>query len=104
MALDRCGSRGLSRPHDLPDGQINASGGGLPVQPLLQKYFCFPEPQIKSISPAIPSHTEGRLMIVTAAGRDAVDAAASGARIARWTNDAFADGEVVWSWRPDAGV
>src|SRR5471030_3040568 len=29
--------------------------------------------------------------------RDAVDAAASGARIARWTNDAFADGEVVWS-------
>jgi hypothetical protein len=28
-----------------------------------------------------------------------MDAAASGAR---WTNDADADGEVVWSWRPDA--
>jgi hypothetical protein len=82
---------------DLPDGQINAGGGGLPVQPLSQKYFCFPEPQITFISVAIPAHTEGRLMIVTAAGRDAMDAAASGARIARQTNDAFADGEVVWS-------
>jgi hypothetical protein len=36
--------------------------------------------------------------------RDAVDAAASGARIACWTIDAFAYGKAVWSWRPDAGV
>jgi hypothetical protein len=35
--------------------------------------------------------TEGRLAIVTDAGRDAVDAAVS------LTNDAKADGEVVWS-------
>ena len=35
--------------------------------------------------------------------RDAMDAAASGAIIAR-TNDVAADGEVVWSWRPDAGA
>ncbi len=32
-----------------------------------------------------------------------MDAAASGAIIAR-TNDVAADGEVVWSWRPDAGA
>jgi hypothetical protein len=35
--------------------------------------------------------------------RDAMDAMASGAIIAR-TNDADADGEVVWFWRPDAGA
>jgi hypothetical protein len=32
-----------------------------------------------------------------------MDAMASGAIIAR-TNDADADGEVVWFWRPDAGA
>jgi hypothetical protein len=32
-----------------------------------------------------------------------MDAAASGAVTAR-TNDAIADGEIVWSWRPDAGA
>ena len=32
-----------------------------------------------------------------------MDAVASGAIIAR-TNDIAADGEVVWSWRSDAGV
>jgi hypothetical protein len=32
-----------------------------------------------------------------------MDAAASGAIFAR-TNDAAADGEVVWFWRPDAGA
>ena len=46
----------------------------------------------------VPSHSEGRLAIVTDAGRDAVDADAP------ITNGAEADGEVVWSWRPDAGV
>jgi hypothetical protein len=35
--------------------------------------------------------------------RDAMDAAASGAIIAR-TNDAATYGEVVWSWRSDAGA
>jgi hypothetical protein len=48
-------------------------------------------------NPAIPSHTEGRFAIVTdvgagCGGRDSVRRANS----AR-TNDAFADGEVVWS-------
>jgi hypothetical protein len=39
----------------------------------------------------VPSHSEGRLAIVTDAGRDAVDADAL------LTNGAEADGEVVWS-------
>jgi hypothetical protein len=32
-----------------------------------------------------------------------MDAAASGAIMAQ-TNEAAADGEIVWSWRPDAGA
>jgi hypothetical protein len=45
----------------------------LPVQSPLQKYFWFSETQIKLYR--FPSHpTEGRIMIVTNAGRDAVDA------------------------------
>ena len=40
---------------------------------------------------AILSHSEGRLAIVTDAGRDAMDAEA------RETSVADADGEVVWS-------
>jgi hypothetical protein len=45
-----------------------------------------------------PASQEGRLAIVTDAGRDAVDVEAP------LTNGAEADGEVVWSWRLDAGV
>ncbi len=48
------------------------------------------------MSPVHP--TEGRVAIVTDAGLDAMDAAAQS------TNGANADGEVVWFWRPDAGV
>jgi hypothetical protein len=44
------------------------------VQPPLQKYFASPVGQINSITPAVPPDTEGRLAIVTDAGRDAVDA------------------------------
>ena len=39
-----------------------------------QKYFAFPERQIRGTSIAIPSRSEGRIMIVTNVGRDAVDA------------------------------
>jgi len=46
----------------------------LPVQPSSQKYFHSLLTQITCISHAVPSHTEGRLAIVTNAGRDAVDA------------------------------
>jgi hypothetical protein len=59
----------------LPDGQISEQLGESFVQPHLQKYFCFSEIKIKLYDS--PSHpTEGRIAIVTNAGRDAVDAAA----------------------------
>jgi hypothetical protein len=51
----------------------------LPVQSSLEKYSRSRFNQIKSISLASHPH-EGRIAIVTDAGRDAVDAAASGAR------------------------
>ena len=62
-----------------------------PVQSCWQKYSASRLTQIKSISFAVPFHSEGRLAIVTDAGRDAVDATAL------VTNGANADGEVVWS-------
>jgi hypothetical protein len=63
----------------------------LPVQSLLKKYFRFLPTQITSLIAAVSSHLEGRLAIVTDAGRDAVDA--DGAL----TNALEADGEAVWS-------
>ena len=59
---------------DLPDGQFLDRR----VQSPSQKYFCFRLTRLKSISPAVPS-PRGALAIVIDAGRDAVDAAASGA-------------------------
>jgi hypothetical protein len=63
---------------DLPDGRP----GNFSVQPSLQKYLFSRLTQITSISLAVPS-PRGALAIVIDAGRDAVDAAASGARL-RW--------------------
>ena len=57
----------------MPVGQIKWMGCHLPVQPLLQKYSDFPKTQI-SLYPLPSRPTEGRLAIVTDAGRDAVDA------------------------------
>jgi hypothetical protein len=59
--------------------QIDPTGKSLPisrsrVKPQNQKYFAFPECQIRRISIAIPSRQEGRIMIVTDVGRGAVDA------------------------------
>jgi hypothetical protein len=63
-------------PRDLPDGQIKSAPPERFVQPSRKKYSAFPNTQISSIT--LPSRpTEGRLAIVTDAGRDAVDAAAS---------------------------
>ena len=53
-----------NRPTDLPDGQISE----LAVQPPFQKYFPSRLTQIKSISIAVPPHTEGRFAIVTDVG------------------------------------
>jgi hypothetical protein len=62
--------RRLPPRRDLPK-QINLIP---PVQSLSKKYFCFLPSQITGLFPAVPSHFEGRLAIVTDAGRDAVDA------------------------------
>jgi hypothetical protein len=45
------------RSADLPDGRR----ADFPVQPLLKKYSGFPKTQISCMSPAVPSHSEGRL-------------------------------------------
>src|SRR5467141_1934632 len=64
---------------------LSTGSGDLPVghfcvQPCLQKYFASPVGQIISTSSRHPTPQEGRIMIVTDAGRDAVDAAAFCAR------------------------
>jgi len=69
----------------LPDGQISHYR----VQPPSQKYSCSRPTQITSHIAPVP--LEGRLAIVTDAGRDAVDAEAP------ITNGMEADGKDVWS-------
>jgi hypothetical protein len=76
----------------------------------VQKYFAGPVGQIGGLTPRV-SPTEGRIAIVTNAGWDAVDAAASARMVsqgeslvsdqpARRTNGAKAYGKTVWSWHP----
>jgi hypothetical protein len=64
----------LLRLRDQPDGQITSFAARRAVKSLSKKYSGFPKWQIRSISAAVPSHSEGRFAIVTNAGRDAVDA------------------------------
>jgi hypothetical protein len=69
------------------------------VKPSLQKYFAFTEAQITCMSALSRALQEGRIAIVTTRG--------CGMRWMRrhcWTSDADRDGEIAWSWRPDAGV
>src|SRR5882672_6955365 len=85
------------------------------VQPFSGKYSsCRFARNTSRNSPSDP--TEGRIAIVTDAGLDAVDAAASGAQVncragfglsqtrersnGAQTNGAEADGKAVWSWHP----
>jgi hypothetical protein len=76
----------LNPPSDSPAGKSL-----FPVQPHLQKYSDFPKSQISLYPrPVPPRPTEGRHAIVTAAGRDAMDADAP------ITNGVEADGEGVW--------
>jgi hypothetical protein len=65
--------------------------GKSPVHSHLQKYIPSRLAQIKTTSTAVSSDQEGRLAIVTNAGRDAMDVDVP------LTNGAEADGEVVWS-------
>ena len=70
-----------------PDGQIT----DFLSSPLCKNISPLRPTQITSLIAAVPSHFEGRLAIVTDAGRDAVDVDAP------ITNGAEADGEDVWS-------
>ena len=82
----------------------------------MQKYFAFTAVDRRPKSMVIPHRLvphEGRIAIVTDAGRDAVDARASGAQwqsqgemnlvsgqLACETIGALADGKAVWFWHP----
>src|SRR6516225_8745024 len=55
-------------------------------------------PQIRAIIRAFRVRKRGASRSSRTLGRDAMDA------IDHETNDFIADGEVVWSWRPDAGA
>jgi hypothetical protein len=84
-----------------------------PVYPARKKYFAFAVGQISATSSRHPTRQEGRFAIVTNAGREAVDAAAS-SRVSVAgradeacerstgvpTNGAVAYGKAVWSWHP----
>jgi hypothetical protein len=55
-----------------PNAEVNSEAmgclGDLPVQPRLQKYFCFLLTQITGLFRAVSSLTEGRIAIVTNVG------------------------------------
>jgi hypothetical protein len=80
----------------LPDGQINAYGLESFVQSFSQKYSDFQKLQI-GLYPSPSRLTRGAYRDRHGRWvRDAVDAAVS-AHASAQTNDAGADGEVVWS-------
>jgi hypothetical protein len=78
-------------PTDLPDGQISSFAGLILSSPLAKNIPLSPSGKSSLQARPVPSHSEGRLAIVTDAGRDAVDADAP------ITNGTEADGEGVWS-------
>jgi hypothetical protein len=80
---------------DLPDGLFCE----LPVQPSGEKYFASRFGRNSFIDSHIPLRSEGRIAIVTGVG------AGCGGRFGDTRRAPHeADGEAVWSWRPDAGV
>jgi hypothetical protein len=58
----------------LPVGQITSFPPRRAVQCESQKFSAFPDGQITVTNPPVSPRQEGRLAIVTDAGRDAVDA------------------------------
>ena len=74
------------------------------VQPLARKTFRLNRRanQLYQLAPSHPD--EGRIASRHERGSRCGGRSSAGAQIARTTNGAVADGEVVWSWRPDAGV
>jgi hypothetical protein len=80
---------------DLPDDLIFR----IQVKPFSEKYFAFPEGQIRRKASPIPCHRRG----ASRSSRD-VGAGCDGRDGTHETKRAEADGQVVWSWPPDAGV
>jgi hypothetical protein len=73
----------LTRPIDNKTGSSDLPVGrrcNFPVESRLQKYFASPVGQIISTTSRHPVPQQGRIAIVTDAGWDAVDAAASGVK------------------------
>src|SRR5689334_1635101 len=69
------------------------------VKSLGEKYFAFPEAQIRCMSIPVPPPLRGALRDRHERWvRDAMDV------FARKTSGESTDGEGVWSWPPDAGV
>jgi hypothetical protein len=96
-----------------------------PVQISREKYSALRSPQITSTLPRIPPHEEGCFAIVTnveagSGGRDGSRAFLTPTNelirlredgdgmvptpSCTFSHKAFADGQAVWSWRPDAGA
>jgi hypothetical protein len=73
------------------------------VKPSNQKYFAFPEGQISANNPANPAR-RGASAIVTNVGPGGGGRFRRQVRFIVPDENAEADGEVVWSWRRDAGV
>jgi len=73
----------------LPDGQITSCFPKWPVQPLLQKYFCFGPRQISSLIRTVLSHRG-------ACARHERGAGCGGRGSARDERGLLAYGEVVW--------
>jgi hypothetical protein len=125
-----CGA-GLSEPSDqvsplrLKTNFTSPFNPITPVQSSRKKYSVLCRPQITSTLPRIPPHEEGRFAIVTnveagSGGRDGSRVSLTPTNelirlrgdgdgmvptpLRRFSHKAFADGQAVWSWRPDAGA
>jgi hypothetical protein len=70
--------RGVKRHR--PGAPCSSGKSAKAVQPCLKKYFAFQTGRLNPIRRLVLSREEGRIAIVTDAGGDAVDAAASGAK------------------------
>jgi hypothetical protein len=80
----------------MPDGQINGPID-LPVQPLGEKYSASQFARNRFIDLRVPPRSEGRFAVVTNVGCGMRWTQQCQACESVRTNDATADGEVVWS-------
>jgi hypothetical protein len=74
------------------------------VHPRARKYSASRFGRNSFIDSNVPAHQEGRIAIVTDVGQGMRWTRQRQAQIFARTNDAATYGEVVWSWRSDAGA